>query len=129
MIGKPIEWGFTMDATTRALRFGYGLPATGPLAAPVGPDRAADRWPGIQLAEVARHSPEGEAGAVTGATGVVTFSGVVAGPPLFGALAALTGSTRSGFVALAVLSAAAAIAFAIIPRKVLTYIADDESKR
>lgn len=53
MIVKPIEWGFTMDATTRALRFGYGLPATGPLAAPVGPDRAADRWPGILLTEVA----------------------------------------------------------------------------
>lgn len=72
-------------------------------------------WNGVQLAEVARRSPEGEAGAVTGATGVVTFSGVVAGPPLFGALAALTGSTRSGFVALAALSAAAAIVFAIIP--------------
>ncbi len=86
-------------------------------------------WNGVQLAEVARHSPEGEAGAVTGATGVVTFSGVVAGPPLFGALAALTGSTRSGFVALAVLSAAAAIAFAIIPRRALTDNPDDESER
>ena len=86
-------------------------------------------WNGVQLAEVARHSPEGEAGAVTGATGVVTFSGVVAGPPLFGALAALTGSTRSGFVALALLSAAAAIAFAIIPRRALTDRSDDESKR
>jgi len=72
-------------------------------------------WNGVQLAEVARRSPEGEAGAVTGAAGVITFSGVVAGPPLFGALSALTGSTRSGFFALAALSAAAAIAFAIIP--------------
>jgi predicted MFS family arabinose efflux permease len=86
-------------------------------------------WNGVQLAEVARYSPEGEAGAVTGATGVVTFSGVVAGPPLFGALAALTGSTRSGFVALAVLSAAAAIAFAILPRRASTDKADEESKR
>ena len=55
--------------------------------------------------------------AVTGAAGVITFSGVVAGPPLFGALSALTGSTRSGFFALAALSAAAAIAFAIIPSR------------
>ena len=86
-------------------------------------------WNGVQLAEVARHSPEGEAGAVTGATGVVTFSGVVAGPPLFGALAALTGSTQSGFVALAALSAAAAIAFAIIPRRALTSKDDDDSER
>jgi len=74
-------------------------------------------WNGVQLAEVARRSPEGEAGAMTGATGVITFSGVVAGPPLFGALSALTGGTRSGFVALAALSAIAAIAFAIIPSR------------
>jgi hypothetical protein len=44
-------------------------------------------------------------------------------------LAALTGSTRSGFVALAVLSAAAAIAFAIIPHRALTDRPDKESKR
>ena len=46
MIVKPIEWGFTMDATTRALRFGYGLPATGPLAAPFGP-----AWGGMNQAD------------------------------------------------------------------------------
>ena len=40
-------------------------------------------WNGVQLAEVARHAPPGEAGAMTGATGFVTFSGVVVGPPLF----------------------------------------------
>jgi len=57
------------------------------------------------LAEVARLAPAGEAGATTGATGFITFGGVVAGPPIFGALATLTGSTRSGFVALALLSA------------------------
>ena len=72
-------------------------------------------WNGVQLAELARRAPEGDAGAITGATGVITFSGVVAGPPLFGALAALTGSTRSGFAATALLAAAAAFAFAILP--------------
>ena len=40
-------------------------------------------WNGVQLAEVARHSPPGEAGAITGASGFVTFAGVVVGPPLF----------------------------------------------
>ena len=62
-------------------------------------------WNGVMLAEVARLAPAGQAGATTGATGFITFAGVVAGPPVFGALATLTGSTRTGFLALAALSA------------------------
>lgn len=57
-------------------------------------------WNGVQLAEVARLSPPGEAGAITGATGFIGFSGVVVGPPLFGALASLTGDFRTGFAAM-----------------------------
>ena len=56
-------------------------------------------WNGAQLAEVARHSPPGEAGAITGATGFIGFSGIVVGSPLFGFLAAATGDYRAGFVA------------------------------
>jgi len=56
-------------------------------------------WNGVQLAEVARHAPAGEAGTVTGASGFVTFAGVVLGPPFFALLATLTGSYRAGFVA------------------------------
>ena len=55
-------------------------------------------WNGVQLAEVARHSPAGQAGAVTGASGFVTFAGVVLGPPVFALLAASTGSYRIGFL-------------------------------
>ena len=55
-------------------------------------------WNGVQLAEVARHAPAGTAGLVTGASGFITFSGVVAGPPLFALLAAATGSYRPGFI-------------------------------
>jgi predicted MFS family arabinose efflux permease len=62
-------------------------------------------WNGVMLAEVARLAPVGEAGATTGATGFVTFAGVMAGPPLFAALSAATGSTQAGFVAIAALSA------------------------
>ena len=62
-------------------------------------------WNGVMLAEVARLAPAGEAGATTGATGFITFGGVVLGPPIFGALATLTGNTRTGFAALALLSA------------------------
>ncbi len=54
-------------------------------------------WNGVQLSEVARHAPAGQAGAITGATGFITFFGVVLGPPLFALLASLTGSYRTGF--------------------------------
>ena len=61
-------------------------------------------WNGVQLAEVARHAPQGAAGAVTGAAGFITFSGVVAGPPIFALLAASTGSYRVGFGVFAAMS-------------------------
>jgi len=57
-------------------------------------------WNGVQLSEVARQSPRGQAGAVTGASGFITFSGVVVGPPLFSLLASLTGSYAAGFAAI-----------------------------
>ena len=47
---------------------------------------------------VARHSPPGQAGAITGASGFITFAGVMSGPPLFALLAAVTDSYRSGFL-------------------------------
>ncbi|MDA1184345.1 MAG: MFS transporter [Acidobacteria bacterium] len=68
-------------------------------------------WNGVQLAELARHAPEGGAGAVTAAASVITFAGVVAGPPSFAALAAMTAGYRSGFVALSLVSLGAAAAF------------------
>ncbi len=59
-------------------------------------------WNGVELAELARHAPAGEAGAITGASNVITFSGVVCGPPLFGLLASASGSYRVGFAAVGV---------------------------
>jgi MFS family permease len=61
-------------------------------------------WNGVQLAELARHAPKGAEGAITGASGFLTFSGVVVGPPLFALLATLTGGYRAGFVACGVVS-------------------------
>ena len=55
-------------------------------------------WNGVQLAEIARQSPSGRAGTVTGASGFITFAGVVLGPPTFALLAATTGSYRVGFL-------------------------------
>ena len=63
-------------------------------------------WNGVQLAEVARQAPPGHAGAITGASSFVTFSGVVTGPPAFALLAAGIGSYRAGFVFLALLALA-----------------------
>jgi predicted MFS family arabinose efflux permease len=77
-----------------------------PLAALFG--ATAIGWNGVQLSELARRAPPGMAGAVTGASGFVTFAGVVTGPLLFAGLAALTGGYRSGFVLGAAVSAVAA---------------------
>jgi len=70
-------------------------------------------WNGVQLAEVARHAPRGSAGAITGAAGFITFSGVVAGPPLFAVLAGATGSYRAGFVVIGVLSGLCGLALLV----------------
>ena len=59
-------------------------------------------WNGVQLAELARHAPPGEAGTITGAAGFITFGGVVCGPPLFGLLAGVTGNYRTGFAAIGI---------------------------
>jgi MFS family permease len=59
-------------------------------------------WNGVYLAEVARRAPAGMASMATGGTLAVTFFGVVLGPALFGAVAALGGGYRAGFALLAV---------------------------
>lgn len=61
-------------------------------------------WNGVQLSEVARHAPPGQAGAITGASGFLTFAGVVSGPPLFALLATVAGNYRLGFVVFGTLS-------------------------
>jgi len=79
-----------------------------PIAALFG--ATAIGWNGVQLSELARRAPTGHAGAVTGAAGFVTFSGVVVGPPLFAALTALTHGYQAGFLVMAAVSLTAAVA-------------------
>jgi MFS family permease len=74
-------------------------------------------WNGVQLSEVARLAPPGSAGKVTGATGFVTFAGVVVGPPVFALLSATTGSYRIGFATFAATSVLAALALLLRPPK------------
>lgn len=78
-----------------------------PLAAVYG--GMAIGWNGVQLSELARRCPPGMAGAVTGASGFITFGGVVAGPPIFAAMAAAFSSYRAGFLVAASVSALAAL--------------------
>ena len=66
-------------------------------------------WNGVQLSEVARLAEPGMAGKVTGATGFVTFAGVVAGPPSFALRSWLTGSYSVGVGTFAACSAIAAL--------------------
>ena len=47
---------------------------------------AAIGWNGVQLAQVAHLAPPGKAGLATGGALFISFFGVVAGPPLFGAI-------------------------------------------
>jgi MFS family permease len=66
-------------------------------------------WNGVFLAEVARLAPEGRVAIVTGGTQFFTFAGVLVGPPVFGAIAAASGSYGTAFVLVAVLPLAAGI--------------------
>jgi len=126
-VAGRIVWGWAADRLLKPRRvlgmlgivaFGCSLalafahpawPVAGLLAVAAVFGGTAIGWNGVQLAEVARHAPAGAAGAVTGAAGFITFSGVVAGPPIFAVLAGLTGSYRVGFVAFGVMSGLAGL--------------------
>lgn len=77
--------------------FGTSWPVAGILATSALFGATAIGWNGVMLAEVARLAPVDRVGAITGASGFVTFGGVMLGPPVFALIAALTGGYRSGF--------------------------------
>lgn len=68
----------------------------------IGFGATAIGWNGVYLAEVARLSPPGQAGVITGGTLFFTFFGVVMGPPFFGAIVGAAGSYSAGFALFAV---------------------------
>ncbi len=127
-VAGRIVWGEVADRTRApggtlvALGVAAGLcslaTAAWPAGAPVWPlllvlalfGATAIGWNGVMLSEVARLAPPGRAGAVTGASGFITFAGVVCGPPAFALLAGVTGSYRAGFVAVGLVSVATAVA-------------------
>jgi len=73
-------------------------------------------WNGIYLAEVARLAPEGKVGLVTGGAMLFTFSGALTGPPVFGAVIALSGSYALGFALFALLPFALGLRLAFSAR-------------
>lgn len=119
MFGRVL-WGAIADRWTGALPMLAGLAvlmAAAALAtAALGPalpswlmlsvlvvfGMTAIGWNGVYLAEIARQAPAGLAGVATGGALAITFLGVVLGPPVFGAIAELTGSYRAAYAALAV---------------------------
>ena len=119
IVGR-VAWGYVSDRWLGAMRalallsalMALSTLATGLLNAQVPAflvfallvvfGASAIGWNGVYLAEVARRAPPGMASMATGGTLAVTFFGTVLGPALFGALAALGGSYRAGFAALAV---------------------------
>lgn len=67
-------------------------------------------WNGLFLSEVARIAPDGQASRATGGALFVTFFGVVAAPPLFGAFVAATGSYGGAFLGVAALAGVSGLA-------------------
>lgn len=66
-------------------------------------------WNGVYLAEVARLAPADKVGAVTGATSMYTYGGVLAVPTIFALIVAQTDSYAAGFFFAALLASAGAI--------------------
>ncbi len=65
-------------------------------------------WNGVYLAEVARLSPPGMAGMLTGGTLFFTYFGVVLGPPAVAGIIGATGSFAAAFGAMAMVTFAVA---------------------
>ncbi len=121
MAGR-VAWGFVADrwlGARRMLLLLASLMALGALASAtltvdtpqalvllilVTFGASAIGWNGVYLAEVARRAPEGMASVATGGTLAFTFSGVVIGPPVFGALSTYFGTYRAGFIGLMVVA-------------------------
>ncbi len=67
-------------------------------------------WNGVFLSEVARIAPGDQASRATGGALFITFFGVVTAPPIFGGIAALTGSFGHGFIVFAACAVVSGVA-------------------
>ncbi len=72
-------------------------------------------WNGVFVAQMARHSPQGQVSQVAGAGGFAAFTGVTAGPALFTLILAATDSYAAGFSAMSVLTLAIGLWLLLVP--------------
>ena len=70
-------------------------------------------WVGVFYAELARLSPEGEVGTITGGALALTYGGTLAGPSLFALTHGLVGSYTTSFALLAIVAAAGTTCMAL----------------
>ncbi len=77
----------------------------------------AGGWQGVALSEVARLSPKGQVGAITGAVISLSCIGQVILPPVFAAVLLLTGSYALGFTLIAIPSSLVGILLLASRRK------------
>jgi MFS family permease len=96
-------------ASVMLASFGAGTPLWLLYAVAVLFGCSAIGWNGVMLAELARISPPGMAGVVTGGSIFITFGGVVISPALFSGLLAMGLGYGAGFIMLAALSVIGAI--------------------
>jgi nitrate/nitrite transporter NarK len=127
-VGGRVLWGIVADRFVPPHRvlggLGLGMTASAlvtaaftpawPLAAIVAVcmvyGGTAVAWNGVFLAQVARLSPPGKAGEVTGGSTFLTFGGVVVLPAAFSAVTSASGSYVFGFAAAAALTLVSSIA-------------------
>ncbi|MFV0283557.1 MAG: MFS transporter [Castellaniella sp.] len=119
-VGGRLLWGYVSDHYLGAVHTLMGLSLLIALCALVTPllrmidsnlavlvvlclfGGSAIGWNGVYLAEVARQAPGNQASMATAGTLSMTFLGVVVGPPIFGAVAAMTGSYGFAYATLLV---------------------------
>ncbi|MFI5022165.1 MAG: MFS transporter [Alphaproteobacteria bacterium] len=127
VIGRPL-WGLIADRFVSPIRllgilgvtmalsavlvglFTASWPFIAILAVSTAYGGTAVAWNGVHLAQVARYSPPGRAGEVTGGASFVTFAGVVVVPALFSAILGSLGSYMVAFNAVAALALASGLA-------------------
>jgi predicted MFS family arabinose efflux permease len=119
-VGGRLLWGHVADHHLGAVRTLMGLSLLIALCALAAPllrtidsslavlivlclfGGSAIGWNGVYLAEVARQAPPGQASMATAGTLSMTFLGVVVGPPIFGAVASVSGSYGFAYATLVV---------------------------
>lgn len=125
-VGGRLLWGWLADrhVAPRVLLSGLGIvmaacmagyALTGPawalpviLVIAIASGATAIGWNGVFLAEVARLSPPGMAGMITGGTLFFTYFGVVVGPPAVAGIIGATGSFAVAFGAVGAITLAVA---------------------